>query len=351
MNRTMAWTQVVGKKRGRHSWDGQHELAKNLLEALFARRPALSQERKPEWTCKQCKTTNFMTRKDCRYCSSKQKGSTTPPAAAAGRPTSGTAAAALVPKPAPWARAKAAASQAAALEAALEAARVAGGDERLIKELEGRLSQAQKASTDDRPMPDKLAGCRAYIARARQRLEKAEAAEREAVNHRENLAEDLKEHEDKLAQLERDAKGPHAATAMATDTPPAEADLQELQRQLEAANRAAAGAEQLRQQLRAVQAEATTLRGENESYLGSGQRLEAQHTALQKELEDIQAEQRKVNREGVELRALGKAALKSRLSACFKEHNAALLSESWAEVAALAETTQKLTTALRDAAD
>ena len=175
--------------------------AQSVLRALFStsRKPPQRQE---EWTCKGCHVSNFKTRKFCRQCGA-EPVTVIPPAPAGKKSASGAAPAA--PKLAPWAKARAAASRATALEAALSAARAAGGDEELVKHLEGKLNTAQKQATDDRPLSDKVSGCREYISRAEKRFEKASDAAQEAVNQRDALAKDLEDHKKQLEALEKEA--------------------------------------------------------------------------------------------------------------------------------------------------
>ena len=58
-----------------------------------------------------------------------------------------------------------AAANATALEAALAAVRAARGAEELVQRLEAERKGEQTLSTDDRPLADRLAGCRGWIAR------------------------------------------------------------------------------------------------------------------------------------------------------------------------------------------
>ena len=199
----MAWTTVTRKRRTGHAWNGQHELAKTLLKAFLGSETRAKQK---EWVCKTCGTSNFMTRKICRNCSPVQ---TTPPAPAPVAPASPGP-----PKLAPWAKARAAATRATALEAALSAARATGGDENLVRDLESKLVAAQKASSDRRPLVDKLAGCRAYISRAQRRYELAEAAASEAIKQRDAIAKDLEEHQKELAKLESETDSIDAAAVL-----------------------------------------------------------------------------------------------------------------------------------------
>ena len=343
-------------------WVRDHALAQTLLEALFAptsRKSPKGPTPKPEWKCSSCSTNNFMSRAKCRWCA--ESRTATPPA-----PAAKAAAQPSPPKLAPWAKARAAASQATALEAAISAARAAGGDEPLVAGLEAKLTNAKKAATDDRPLHDQVAGCQNFIARARKRLEKADAAVREATEYRDKLIADIDEHLARLTELEQQVEDARASSDEAMQEAPKPAgasavaeDAAELKRQLEAAqleqaqaaHAAAETEERLRDQLRLAHAEAAALRGENESFIDKGQKLEAERHSLELKLQKAKVEQRRSEQESSEMRALGKAALKSRLGECFKEHNTALLAEDWDAAAALAETTRKLTAALRDALD
>ena len=132
---------------------------------------------KAEWQCNKCNWSNFTTRQKCRHCGLLRPGTEASPSF---RKSEGVqkGAAPKVPyvlKPAPRVKNQEAVAKAAALEAALAGAREAGGAQGVVSQLENELEVARRASTDTRPLADRLAGCRAYIERAEKRVAESEA--------------------------------------------------------------------------------------------------------------------------------------------------------------------------------
>lgn len=96
--------------------------------------------------------------------------------------------------------------KAAALQAAIAAAQASGGAEDFVKELEAKLEETQKEATDERPLVDKLAGCRAYIQRAEKRVAASAETLKSAQATHDKLLQDLDAHRKKLAELESEVK-------------------------------------------------------------------------------------------------------------------------------------------------
>ena len=109
--------------------------------------------------------------------------------------------------------------------------------------------------------------------------------------------------------------------------------------------------EQLREQLRVIQEEASSLREEKEMYWAEGQKLEQGNIQLKAQLKAKQEKLAQKEQEESEMKLLGAAALHTRLETVMSEHHAAVKAADWAGAAVLAGTTQKLTAALRGAAD
>ncbi len=311
-------------------WNRDTELAKSLLSALFGPpRDPRAQLQQTEWKCSKCRCPNFDTRKICRKCQAPRKSPSPAPAPAVGASTPAAAAPqAMSPKPAPWARAKAAATRASALEAALAAARATGGDDDFVKELETKLEMAKKASMDNRPMLDKLAGCRDAIGRREKKLEAAESALAKAMQDRDAILADLEEHRRHLKELEDEAEKATKATDMPVDTASdAEEELQGLQAQVEQLN-----------------SEMKKLREQNAFMRTAGRGLEVQ-------VSECRAEKAEAQRQHSKLVALGSAEVKRRLEKCFNEHQQHLVAHRWEEAEQLAAMTQRLTAALREAGE
>ncbi len=336
----MAWTTVTRQRRTRRTWDGQHQLAKSLLDALLTTRQKPKQQ--AEWVCDTCGASNFMWRKTCRRCPPAKPA----PPAKSQQGAQATSGLPPLPKPAPWAKARAAASQATALEAALSAARLAGGDAELAEELQRKLDAARKASTDSRPLDIKLSGCRDFISRARKRLEKAEQIIKDATQHRDNLRQDLDEHEKTLKELEDEAAKARNPTSMAVEEAEAtepDIDLAKLQQQLATMR---SERDSLFEQATKAQSESAKLRSDNKVYISEGKKLQSRIGALE---EERAAESGALKRQHSELRSLGSSELMSRLDKCFRDHQAALGEQSFSAARALWETMGKLTAALEEA--
>ena len=283
----------MSKRWNRAAPNSNAALARSFLEVLLgpprSRGPA-SQGGREDWTCTKCTWSNFGSRSKCRHCGAARPGGGSPQGQRAGaKPASGPGPGAPAPpKPAPWEKARAAATRASALEAALAAAKIAGGDGELVKELEGKLEAARKASTDARPLTDQLTGCREYLERARKRLEKAEQAVNEATKHRDELARDVTDHEARLEELENEAEAarPSPAAPTAVDMPVDTA----------APGVAAERLELLEAELRRAQEEAAVLRNQNEDYLAKGSALEQEVTEAKVAATAVKAENEELQR-------------------------------------------------------
>lgn len=124
-----------------------------------------------------------------------------------------------LPRPAPWKTDRAAElrRRAAAAEAALAAVTAVGGDSDLEgvlrQQIDGhRLALEAEEKKPAKPLIEQIAGCRAYIERARKRVEAkakdvqaAEARVRDLTSELGALRSDVAEHEAHLQQMEREA--------------------------------------------------------------------------------------------------------------------------------------------------
>ncbi len=321
-------------------WNGNHELAKTFMQALLGPPRARhgSGAQSLDWTCRSCKWSNYATRPTCRHCGAAPgpaSSKSTPSATAAPAPQAKGAA----PKPPPWERAKAAAAQVAALEAAMAAAQLAGGAEDLVKDLTEKLTAARKAAQDDRPLPDRLAGIRAYISRAEKRLDAAVRAVKEAEDQRDSIGADLASHKEKLEELEKEADR-QRGSSMETD----------------GAEQSGANSEpeeftQLRLQMAQLSEEVEKLQKENKVMRQAGRGLEDELSVARPELEAARAQKTAAEKKHAELRALGSSELTARVAKCFRDHQQALTDSKWVEAESLAEMTGKLTAALREAGE
>ena len=201
------------------------EMARTFLEVLLGDSHSYSPQTpasrsRPEWTCKECSCSNYMSRAKCRGCGKPwQSSGHAPKLKETSRPNENQprAEGGFAPRPAPWEKTQAAAARATALKAALEAAKTAGGDADLVQDLQAKYERAQKDSSDERPITDRLAGCRAYIERAEKRLDSAESALTEARQMRDQRAEDLAKHQHKLKELEDEVAASRRASDMVLD--------------------------------------------------------------------------------------------------------------------------------------
>ena len=193
-------------------------------------------KRRPEWACS-CGWHNFMDRQCCRKCGKEAPAKplggqaagpagaapALPPASGTGVPATATepsiAATPAVPRPAPWKVDKVAElrRRVAATEAALAAAVSEGGDselEALLRtQLDGhRAGLAEQERKPAKPLVEQLAGCRAYLERARKRatakaeeIQAAEATVRTLSAELEALRADIAEHEAHMQEIEKEA--------------------------------------------------------------------------------------------------------------------------------------------------
>ena len=273
------WKLVLGRSatRNQRQTANQRLLAQEVLQMLLgSQRPIRSNGRQgtKEWTCVQCKCPNFLSRTFCRHCSASCPAQRNPqrPQQQARVPVTEEPKEPAV-RLAPWAKVRAAAQDATTLEAALTAAKVAGGSasDAVIIELEQKLLVARKASTDTRPLTEKLAGCREAIARREKKLCAADEALQQAQRTRDDVAADLEEHRQHLKQLEMESARHTAPDHESAAVPEA---LQQLRDELNAlktahevakAELARQGAEQLehfRREYASIAAERDSLRCE-----------------------------------------------------------------------------------------
>ncbi len=106
---------------------------------------------------------------------------------------------------------------------------------------------------------------------------------------------------------------------------------------------------QLRLQLSTLESEASRLREQNAMMLSAGKGLESQLAAAKPELQAAREAKLEAERKHIELRGLGSTVLTDRLAKCFTAHQQALNDSQWQAAENLAETTGKLTAALREA--
>ena len=108
-----------------------------------------------------------------------------------------------------------------------------------MSKLEEELVAVRKAAIDERPLVDRLAGCREYIKRAEKRVASSESSLKCAQEAHSKLVEDLQSHRDQLAKLEEEERSYHltediaepASIAVGQDT---EDTIEELRWQVEA---------------------------------------------------------------------------------------------------------------------
>ena len=109
--------------------------------------------------------------------------------------------------------------------------------------------------------------------------------------------------------------------------------------------------EQLAEARRQLEQEKTQTWGAVNPTTVEAQQLRDQLAAVAVERDSLRQQQASAQRRHGKLTSLGPAELKSKLEKCVEEHRVALVAGQFEEAAALSETTQKLTAALRDASE
>ena len=161
----------------------------------------------------------------------------------------------------------------------------------------------------------------------------------DATKHRDEQDADLAQHRAKLQELENAVagQGMHVDEAALSEQRPSDPEPAELA--------------QLRTQMVQLSDEVVQLRQQNADMRRAGQGLQGELEAARPELEAARASKTAAERQHAELRALGSAELTTRLSKCFRDHQKALTESRWSEAESLADTTKKLTAALREAGE
>ncbi len=207
--------------------------------------------------------------------------------------------------------------------------------------LEKKAAEFQKKAVNMPSLAKRIEMKESFIERARGRVQKGSQAIQDAENKLKDAQGAMKTYQKELAeaqveldQLRTELSGGQRdpASMSASDGSTRQATAQAI----------AAEADELRRQLARATEEASTLHRQNADMLGAGRHLES-------DLAAANAEKNEAERRHAELRVLGSEEFKKRLEKCFQDHHAALASSNWDSASSLAETTHRLTAALREA--
>ena len=182
-------------------------MAAELLRSLFSADRNVPQK-KPEWRCKDCGTTNFMDRTTCRRCgtvhskSTKSKGPPTHhPKQSINSVHGKTKVAAL----APWATPEMLQEREDKLSIAISAARASGGCEDVVTNLEKELTSQQKKSGAPVSVLAQIDNTKGFIGRCEKRLSTVEAQIADLRAESAKMEQELADAEDRLKRLEVEA--------------------------------------------------------------------------------------------------------------------------------------------------
>ncbi len=243
-------------------------------------------------------------------------------------------------RPAPEAAAAQAQSHAAALKESAERLRGAGLTEE-ADALDKKAAEHQKKAEGMPSLARRIELKESFVKRAEGRVLKGSTAVKDAKDKLDEAQENLKNVEAELAEAWAQLDQLRVELAKTRDplcAPAADAD-----------STVSAELAELRNQLAKATEEAEKLRGQNAVMMSAGRGLETELAAAKPELEAARAEKSAAERRHVELRALGSAELKRLLEQCFTDHKTALTAGRWHDAESLADSTRKLTAALREA--
>ena len=197
---------------GTSKTSSNRHFARSFLEVLLASPPARHgrssyPKSSSQWQCSACSFSNYSWRKTCYGCGEawtshknvQEKGSKQDES------TSITWTPYQV-KPAPWEKSQAVSSDVIALEAAIRGIKTAGAGEILVKEMEEKLQKMKQEVSHERPLLDRILGCRSFIERTEKRMINTKDALDKIQLTYNTLDTDLKKHKEKLIELESEAE-------------------------------------------------------------------------------------------------------------------------------------------------
>ena len=198
----MSWRN--GKSAGAGNYLAQH-----VLRSLFEFSPDRNgAQKKPEWRCKECGTTNFMDRAICRRCGTvhvkptKSNGPKThQPKQNVNLVPAKTKVAAL----APWATPEMVQDREDKLSIAISAARASGGCEDVITSLEKHLTSQQKKNGAPVSVLAQIDSTKGFIGRCEKRLSTVEAQIADLRTESAKMKQEMAGAEDRLKRLEVEA--------------------------------------------------------------------------------------------------------------------------------------------------